>query len=158
MSPNDPSGISAALTAERTALVSFITLLEREQSMLVGNGINQLLELSEQKSSDALCLNKLAEARHTLLQKNIPGLSADTIHAWLAAHSPQSLVVWRGVRALAERAQKINRINGKLIKMKLHHNQQSLAVLSNAVNRANLYGADGQPNLSLGSGRSLGSG
>ena len=148
----------ATLSAERAALVRFVALLEREQSMLVGNGVNQLLELSEQKSGDALCLNELAEARHTLLQKNIPGLSVDAIQPWLAAHSPQSLVVWRGVCALAARAQKINRTNGELIKMKLRHNQQSLAVLSNAVNKANLYGADGQPNLSLGSGRSLGSG
>lgn len=157
MSHNDPSEVFATLSAERAALVSFVALLEREQSMLVGNGVNRLLELSEQKSTDALCLNELAEARHNLLRKNIPGLSVDAIHSWLTAHSPQSLVVWLGVRALAGRAQKINHTNGELIKMKLRHNQQSLTVLGNAVNKANLYGADGQPNLSLGSGRSLGS-
>lgn len=158
MSHNDPSEVFAALTAERAALVNFIALLEREQGMLVENSTDQLLELSEQKSTDALCLNELAEARRCLLRKNIPGLSADAIHAWLAAHSPQGLAVWQEICVLAERAQQINRTSGELIQMKLRHNQQSLAVLTNAVNKANLYGPDGQPSLSLGSGRSLGSG
>lgn len=152
------SQLLAALTAEHTALLNFVALLEREQGMLVENRTDRLLELSEQKSTDALSLNELAETRRSLLQKRIPKFSADTIHAWLAAHNPQGLAVWHEVLALAERAQQLNRTNGELIQMKLRHNQQSLAVLSNAVNKANLYGPDGQPSFSPGSGRSLGSG
>lgn len=140
------------------ALLDFVALLEREQGMLVENRTDQLLELSEQKSTDALGLNELAETRRSLLQKSIPELSIDTIHTWLAAHNPQGLPVWHEILALAERAQQLNRTNGELIQMKLRHNQQSLAVLSNAVNKANLYGPDGQPSFSPGSGRSLGSG
>ena len=152
------SQLLAALTAEHTALLNFVALLEREQEMLVENSTDRLLELSEQKSTDALSLNELAETRRSLLQKKIPEFSVDTIHAWLAAHNPQGLAVWHEVLALAERAQQLNRTNGELIQMKLRHNQQSLAVLSNAVNKANLYGPDGQPSFSPGSGRSLGSG
>jgi len=152
------SQLLAALTAEHTALLNFVALLEREQGMLVENSTDRLLELSEQKSTDALSLNELAETRRSLLQKKIPEFSVDTIHAWLAAHNPQGLAVWHEVLALAERAQQLNRTNGELIQMKLRHNQQSLAVLSNAVNKANLYGPDGQPSFSPGSGRSLGSG
>jgi flagella synthesis protein FlgN len=152
------SQLLAALAAEHTALLDFVALLEREQGMLVENRTDQLLELSEQKSNDALGLNELAETRRSLLQKSIPELSIDTIHAWLAAHNPQGLSVWHEVLALAERAQKLNRTNGELIQMKLRHNQQSLTVLSNAVNKANLYGPDGQPSFSPGSGRSFGSG
>ena len=146
-----------ALTAERAALLSFVDLLEREQGMLVENRADQLLELSGKKTTDALSLNELAEARRNLLQ-NLPKLSADAIQTWLATHSPQSFAVWHEVLALAERAQQLNRINGELIQIKLRHNQQSLAVLSNAVKKANLYGPDGQPSFSPGSGRSLGSG
>ena len=146
-----------ALTAERAALLSFVDLLEREQGMLVENRADQLLELSGKKTTDALSLNELAEARRNLLQ-NLPKLSADAIQTWLATHSPQGLAVWHEVLALAERAQQLNRINGELIQIKLRHNQQSLAVLSNAVKKANLYGPDGQPSFSPGSGRSLGSG
>ena len=150
--------LQAALAAERAALLSFLSLLEREQEMLVENLTDPLLELSEKKSTDALGLNQLAETRRSLLRKNIPVFSVEAIHAWLHAHSPEGLVVWQEILALAERARQLNHTNGELIQMKLRHNQQTLAVLSNAVNKANLYGPDGQPSFSPGSGRSLGSG
>ena len=148
----------SALTAERAALLEFIALLEREQGMLVGNLTDQLFELSEQKSTDALNLNELAETRRALLRKNLPQLGTDAIRAWLETHSPQALTIWLETLALAERAQRLNQANGELIQMKLRRNQQLLAVLSNAVNKANLYGPDGQTSFSPGSGRSLGSG
>ncbi len=142
MKPSSSPQLLSALTAERAALLNFVALLEREQGMLVGNLTDQLLELSEQKSTDALGLNQLAETRRALL----------------GTHSPQGLAVWHEILALAERAQLLNRTNGELIQMKLRRNQQLLAVLSNAVNKANLYGPDGQTSFSPGSGRSLGSG
>jgi flagella synthesis protein FlgN len=148
----------SVLTAERAALLNFIALLEREQGMLVENLTDQLLELSEQKSTDALNLNELAETRRALLRKNLPQLGADAIRAWLGTHSPQALTIWLEILALAERAQRFNQTNGELIQMKLRRNQQLLTVLSNAVNKANLYGPDGQTSFSPGSGRSLGSG
>jgi len=176
LKPSSSPQLLSALTAERAALLNFIALLEREQGMLLENLTDQLLELSEQKSTDALGLNELAETRRDLLRKNLPqlgaapargtppdarpsgGLGADAIRAWLGTHSPQGLAVWQEILALAERAQLLNRTNGELIQMKLRRNQQLLAVLSNAVNKANLYGPDGQTSFSPGSGRSLGSG
>ena len=86
------SQLLTTLTAERAALLNFVALLEREQGMLVENRTDQLLDLSKQKSTAALGLNELAKTRHNLLQGNPPQLSADAIHAWLAAHSPQGLV------------------------------------------------------------------
>lgn len=158
MKQSSTAQLLAALTAEQRALLNFLALLEREQRMLVENLTDQLLELSEQKSTDALSLNGLAQARRDLLQQNIPQLSADSIHAWLGTHSPECQVLWQKIRTMTDRAQQTNRTNGELIQMKLRHNQQSLAVLSNAADKANLYGPDGQPNFSPGSGRSLGSG
>ncbi|BBI98753.1 flagella synthesis chaperone protein FlgN [Ferrigenium kumadai] len=152
------SPLLAALTAERAALQKFVALLEREQVMLVENHTDQLLELSEQKSQDALELNKLAEARRALLKQHLPQLTVEAIRAWLETHSREGLAVWQEVLSLAERAQLLNNANGAVIQMQLRHNQQTLAVLSNAVNKANLYGPDGQPSFSPGSGRSLGSG
>ena len=133
-------------------------LLVHEQRLLLENFNDQLLELSEQKSADALALNVLAQARSVLLQKNIPRLDADSILTWLETHSPEGLAIWQEILALAKRSQQLNRTNGELIQMKLRHNQQSLTVLSTAANKANLYGPDGQPNISPGGGRSLGSG
>jgi flagella synthesis protein FlgN len=152
------SPLLAALSAEREALLKFVALLEREQGMLVENQTDQLLELSEQKSGNAIELNRLAEARRALLKQHIPQLAADGIRNWLATNSPEGLALWEEVVSLAGRAQVLNNANGEVIQMKLRHNQQSLSVLSNAVNRANLYGPDGQASFSPGSGRSLGSG
>ena len=158
MNRNHIDKLLGALTAERAALQKFIQLLEQEQGLLVENDTNRLLATAEQKSAQAVSLNELAESRRSLLQKNIPAFTAEAIHAWLKANSAEGLAAWQEIRALAEHAQQINHTNGELIQMKLRHNQKSLAVLSNAVNKANLYGPDGQPNLSPGSGRSLGSG
>ncbi len=146
------------MNAEHAALLNFVALLEREQGMLVENHTDQLLELSEQKSTEALGLNELARARRDLLQNNIPQLSVDSIHAWLEKYSPEGLATWQKTLALAKRSQLLNRANGELIQMKLRHNQQSLAVLSKAVDKANIYGPDGQTNFSRGGGRSLGNG
>jgi flagella synthesis protein FlgN len=158
LKPSSGPQLLSALAAEHAALLNFVALLEREQGMLTGNLTDQLLELSEQKSADALSLNELAEARRSLLRKNLPQLGAEAIHTWLGTHRPQGLAVWQEILALAERAQQLNQTNGELIQMKLRRNQQLLAVLSNAVNKANLYGPDGQASFSPGSGRSLGSG
>lgn len=126
--------------------------------MLVENLTDELLELSERKSADALSLNKLAETRRALLQELVPQANADTIRTWLKTHSPQGLSAWQETVSLAKRAKRANQTNGELIQMKLRRNQQMLAVLSNAVDKANLYGPDGQTSFSPGSGRSLGSG
>lgn len=186
--------IVAALAAEHAALLKFAALLEREQAMLVENRTNQLLELSGQKTTDALNLDRLAETRRALLKENISqpgiapsgitkaahpppdypgaaparstppdarpagGLGADAIRVWLETHSQEGLDIWQKIRGLAVRAQQLNHTNGELIQMKLRHNQQTLAVLSNAADKANLYGPDGQHSFSTGSGRSLGSG
>jgi len=182
LNQNPIKQLYADLTAERGALVNFVALLKREQEMLMENRTDQLLELSEKKTTDAISLNRLAEARRSLLQQNIPALNAapakghtkqanllpgarpsddlgaDRIQVWLGTHSPEGLAVWQEILVLAKHAQQINHTNGELIQMKMRNNQQSLAVLSNAVNKANLYGPDGQPRFSPGSGKSLGSG
>lgn len=158
MNPSHLAQLLAALTAERNALHNFVDLLEREQSMLVANQTDQLLALAEQKSANAISLGDLAESRRSLFRRDIPELSIETIHAWLEMNSAQGLAIWREIRVLAERAQQLNITNGELVQMKLRHNHQALSVLSKAVNKAALYGPDGQTSFSPGSGRSLGSG
>lgn len=151
----------SAFAAEYAALVNFVALLEREQQMLVENHTDQLQELSEKKTADAMRLSGIAEARHSMIEKNLPQLAGrDTskLDSWLAKHSQKGLAVWQEIRALTKRAQQLNRTNGELIQMKLRHNQQSLAVLTGTVNKPNLYGPNGQSSFSAGSGRTLGSG
>ena len=158
MNPPHLAQLLVALTAERDALRNFVDLLEREQSLMVANQTDQLLELAEQKSANAISLSELAESRRSLLRQGIPELAIASIHAWLEKHSAQALTIWQEIRVLAEHAQQLNRTSGELIQMKLRHNQQALSVLGKAVNKASLYGPDGQTSFSPGSGRSLGSG
>jgi flagella synthesis protein FlgN len=158
LNQNHITKLLGALTAELAALRKFVHLLEQEQGLLLENNTDQLLEFSEQKTTQAISLNELAESRRSLLRENIQEITVETIRAWLKTHSTEGLEIWQEIRTLAESTQKINHTNGELIQMKLRHNQKSLAVLSNAVNKANLYGPDGQTNFSPGSGRSLGSG
>lgn len=126
--------------------------------MLLDNQADLLIGLAEVKFNDAIKLNQIAEMRISLLQPNIPHLNSRTIEAWLSANQPDALPIWSTIDNLTRQAQQLNQTNGELIQMKLRHNQQALTVLSNAVNKAGIYGKNGQPNFSPGSGRSLGSG
>lgn len=152
------SQLITALTTERAALQQFVALLEQEQALLLENSTEALLALSEHKSEQALTLNEMAEERRAQLKKIIPELTIPALQDWLASHTPQGLSLWTELRHMAEQAQHLNSINGELILMKLRHNQQTLNVLNNAANKANVYGPDGQTTFSPSSGRSLGNG
>jgi flagella synthesis protein FlgN len=147
-----------AMNSERTAVRSFVGLLQQEQRLLTEGSIEPLLTLAEQKSDFAVKLNALSEERLRLLRERLPVLDNSAIQSWFEANSPEGLLVWQEIRMLAEQASELNRINGELIQMKLRYNQQSLAALNLAVSKAaNLYGPDGQTSFSPGSGRTLAS-
>ena len=146
----------ASLTAELVSVRGFVELLQHEQALLTENRTDQLLDLAEKKSSQAVALNQLAENRRTLLAKEMATLSSENTQSWLETHSKKGLALWQEIRIFAEQAQRLNRINGELIQMKLRHNMQSLTTLSQAVHKADLYGPDGQRSFAPGSGRSLG--
>lgn len=154
---NQDISMLAALTAECNALRDFVNLLEREQNALVENLTDQLFTLAEEKSTRAVKLTELAEVRNVLFKNNFPEPSAASIQTWLQTYNKQGWLLWQEIRALAERARQLNLNSGELIQMKLRHNQQALMILGNAVNKANLYGPDGQPSFTPGSRRPLAS-
>lgn len=160
------SQLVASLTAEHAALQNFLVLLEKEQTLLMDNLTQEVLELSSKKVSDAIQLDQLAENTRNVLYSMIASSSKNAtsmppaqeqISAWLTQNCNGALPVWQKIRGMAERAQQQNKVNGELIQMKLRHNRQALAALSKAADKANLYGPDGQHNFTGGSGRSLGS-
>lgn len=157
MQPSLNTQLVDALTAELSALRKFFAVLEQERNLLVENSTEELLAATEQKSALAITLNELTEARRNALSKCGAELTVSGIQAWLEAHSADGLKIWLEIRALAEQAQQFNSVNGELIQMKLRLTQQTLAALSSAANKANLYGPDGQTSFAPGSGRSLGS-
>lgn len=149
--------VQAALQDEHDAMRDFVALLEREQSALIENQSDAVLALAEQKSERALHLHELIEARNTLFKQRYKGLPPAAIQQELQSKDPHSWNLWLQLRDYAERAQHLNQTSGELIQLKMRHNQQALAVLNNASNQANLYGANGQPSFAPGSGRPLGS-
>jgi flagella synthesis protein FlgN len=155
-----PAGpqLLAALSEELLAVREFVELLHREQHLLIENQTDLLLALADQKSAQAIHLNQLAATRRDLLLKQIPELSQASIAQWLGANSKEGLTIWHELRTLAEQSRDLNNTNGEVIQIKLRHIQQTLTALGGAVRHANLYGPDGQPSFSTGSGRSLGNG
>ena len=142
------------LNNELAALREFVTLLASEQKSLLSNDTDTLLSLSETKTSAASQLIEMANARRSSLLTN----GIENMETWMARHAPNHQPLWGEIRKLADEAQQLNSTNGELINAKLRNNQQTLNVLfSSAKNAANLYGPDGQTNLSN-SGRHLGSG
>jgi flagella synthesis protein FlgN len=153
--------IAAILADELAALRDFVALLQHEQATLVEGKVDALVALIDRKSALAARLTDCAQRREKTLQelKLPPGRSG--MEAWLAAAStdPRARLHWQQLLPLAAEAKALNELNGKLIGTCLQHNQQALAALLGATERAMTYGPDGHTLASAGggSGRILGS-
>lgn len=139
------------LRQEQATLDRFIDLLQQEQAALVAANVDQLQPLSELKQKLSEELNGLARQRVAVLER--AGFKADAagMQAWLSKQPASAAEAWTQLRERAQTAQHLNQTNGKLIQSHLQHNQQALAVLMNAANKADIYGADGQPRTGPGS-------
>jgi flagella synthesis protein FlgN len=129
------------LPTEISRLGEFIDLLQREQALLIQGDTEALLLLSEKKTALANTLAALAQERAAEMAE----MGSDTISA-----------AWQKLLELAAKARDLNATNGQLISLHMQNNQQALAVLMNAANRAMTYGPDGQQTAGVG-GRILGS-
>lgn len=107
-------------------LAAFVAVLRREQAALTAGDIDALAPLVAEKTALAEQLNRISAAEAALL------------------------------RGLASEARSLNETNGKLIALRLQHNQQALNVLLSAADAVATYGPDGQQRSGVGS-RILGS-
>ena len=73
MSHPDHAGLLAALAQERVAVRGLVELLRQEQTLLIENNTDPLLQLAEKKSAIALRLNELTGtfARSRQLQAEV---------------------------------------------------------------------------------------
>ncbi|MCX7173283.1 MAG: flagellar protein FlgN [Proteobacteria bacterium] len=131
---------------ELAALREFTAILQQEQQALVAGDIDKLIPVIEEKTSLAASLNRFAEQRQRLI--SAAGMPNDRsgLEAWLATQrlGAKDRADWKKLLTLTGEAQALNEINGKLIAMRMQHNQQALNVLLSAANQATLYGPDGQ--------------
>jgi flagella synthesis protein FlgN len=141
-----------ALQQEQAALDQFIELLQQEQAALVAADVDKLQSLSELKQQLSEHLNTLAQQRAAQWER--AGFSNDAAgtRAWLATQPPSIVDTWNKLLSTAQTARDLNQTNGQLIQTHMQHNQEALAVLLGAANRLDVYGADGQPLSSPGSG------
>lgn len=105
-------------------LRAFVDLLCREQTLLAEGDVDALPPLLAEKS---------------VLTERLNGMSSERDEDF---------------RKLAAEARALNEANGKLIALRMQHNQQALTSLMAAADRSVTYGPDGQQRV--GSGRSLG--
>lgn len=105
----------------KESLEAFVAVLRREQEALAAGDIDALAPLIAEKTALAEQLNRISAAEAAPL------------------------------RDLASEARSLNETNGKLIALRLQHNQQALNVLMSAADAVATYGPDGQQQSALGS-------
>jgi flagella synthesis protein FlgN len=134
------------VAAEVAIVQVFVELLEREQQMLVKGEVNDLLALVGQKNALAAQLAGLAAQRGTWLAAEGRAADRSGVTAWLADHPSESDAgaAWSLLLSLASQARELNRVNGALIQLRMHHNAQALEVLLGGNGALALYGPDGQ--------------
>ncbi|HJW02130.1 MAG TPA: flagellar protein FlgN [Azospira sp.] len=143
-----PPVLLSLLQSEVQAMGEFVTILKREQELLTRGETDPLPELAESKGPLVARLNGLDNQRSQLL--NAAGLGADSagMEAWLRQH-PQEFAcqaAWARLKDVVTEARELNQLNGKLINLRMQHNNQALSALISASGQNNtLYGPDGQP-------------
>jgi flagellar biosynthesis/type III secretory pathway chaperone len=132
--------LTARLDALAQELGAFISLLEQEAAALAANQADALIPLIEQRES--------ANRRLAGLWQDLTGavgLPGSTALAGLREHciglAPEG---WRQVEELARNAERLNRLNSRLIDEQLRRTQAAVQVLRNAASSRMLYGADGR--------------
>jgi len=151
--------IAGILADELVALREFVALLKTEQTALVGGNADGLTALIEKKSALAARLTDCAQRREQAMAASKLPSGRAGMEAWLGTLQADTTARknWQELLPLAAEARNLNLLNGKLIGTRLQHNQQALAALMSATERAMTYGPDGQTLASAGSGRMLGS-
>lgn len=151
------SRLHTLLTEESATLRSAVALLRAEHEVLMAGDVDTLGTIAKQKTELYAQLNRLGEARRLLLARSGCGAERRDVERFLGAHVEFSgcLKQFSALLALAEEAQAGNKANGLLISTLMRSNQQTLAVLMSASQRAATYGPDGQQH-SFAASRSLG--
>lgn len=147
--------LTQVIDSEAALLRGFMTLLEREESLLLAADADGLMVLSKEKSERYHQLQRLHEDRGLLLARLRKPNTSDAIRE-VCAPMPDTLRRWDEVLRLAGEAQERNAVNGKLITERMQNNQAALSVLLDAARQPQFYDAAGMTRT-FGGGRHLGS-
>ena len=153
--PDSPL-LASLVERELRRVEAFVTLLRQEQAFLEAANTDPLATLAAEKSRLATELTQICEARENELARIGLAAGRDGMNAWCETTDAASRSRWQRLLQLGGEARNLNEHNGRLIGIRLQHNQRALAILTAAADQANTYGPDGQQRLG-GPGRSLGS-
>ena len=139
------------LDALARELTAFINLLEQEAAALAANQADALAPLITQRETANRRLSSLWQSLTSGL-----GLPVTTNLASLREHcirlAPEG---WRLAEDMAHHAERLNRLNSRLIDEQLRRTQAAVQVLRNAAGSRMLYGADGRMSDFLNPNRSI---
>lgn len=145
--PATPHPMLPALAAEVDVLRRFVDLLRREQASLASGVMDPLPAFTAEKARIVIELQQTGARRTAMLRA--AGLSADRVgmSAWLqdqpADIRPALQQRWQAFLSLLAESRQLNDTNGVIVRARLKHNQQALAILAGAAGTTGLYGSDG---------------
>lgn len=143
----------ALLVAETQQINDFVVLLEKEHEILLGQDVQPLYAISEQKTQHARQLQHLADSRAAIMAQAKLPQTREAIESLIGTEGQQ---IWNNYLSIATKAKRLNESNGKHITVRLSHNHQALAVLMAHSDQPTIYGPDGASHTHPGS-RLLGS-
>ncbi len=133
------------LHEEHKVMLALLDILKQEQQHLVAADIENLPNLTVEKSALVAQMAALAHARHSAL--GAAGFLAQEtgMAAWIAAlNDDVATQLWQNLLTDTQEAKELNRINGMLINKHMSHTQGALQALRPKTAAASsLYGPSG---------------
>ncbi|WP_177187725.1 flagella synthesis protein FlgN [Formivibrio citricus] len=136
--------LHSALKDELACLEQVVALLKKEQEVLASARIDQLSDITNNKTRLVAELENFSAVRLALMQThNIPD-DGSAIAGWLATHAPSSLDLWKTLIDLARQAAAYNRSNGQLLSGREEANRNLMRILLAEQDAETGYSADGR--------------
>ncbi|MCU0840800.1 MAG: flagellar protein FlgN [Thiobacillaceae bacterium] len=117
--------------------------LVRESEVLRSGNPDPLAELARHKDRLTQEVGRALADLGALLELQRPVRRQHIQTALAARPDPRLSKAWRDILAVADEAERLNRLNGRLIEEQMRRNQSALDILQSAAQRRTLYGADG---------------
>lgn len=136
--------LHSALKDELACLEQVVALLKEEQEVLARARIEQLSNITNNKTKLVAELESFSATRRTLMQaRDIPD-DGSAIADWLAMHEPTSLPLWQTLIDLARQAATYNRSNAQLLAGREEANRNLMRILLTEQDTETGYSADGR--------------